>query len=104
MRDPAHLFSILSNPALDLSTLRLCTDDILEAVYTSIYANTPKETKTIIFVAAFTTCHAWLKLYESLHTLQQQVLCYDTNSVVYKWKSGQPSIAIGELLGDMMDN
>jgi len=54
-------------------------------------------------VAAFTTCHARLKLYESLDTLQEQVLYYDTDSVVYKWKPSQPSIAIGDFLGDMTD-
>ena len=103
VKDPAHLFSLISDAALDISTLRLCTDDILEAVYTSVDDNAVKGTKTNIFVAAFTSCHARLKLYESLDTLQQQVLYYDTDSVVYKWRPGQPSIAIGEFLGDMTD-
>ena len=35
VKDPSHLFSLVSDAALDISTLRLCTDDILEAVYTS---------------------------------------------------------------------
>ena len=103
VKDPAHLFSLISDAALDISTLRLCTDDILEAVYTSVDDNAVKGTKTNIFVAAFTTCHARLKLYESLDTLQQQVLYYDTDSVVYRWRRGQPSIATGEFLGDMTD-
>ncbi|CAH3116608.1 unnamed protein product, partial [Porites lobata] len=30
VKDPAHLFSLISDAAVDLSTLRLCTDDILE--------------------------------------------------------------------------
>ena len=103
VQNPADLFNIISDAALDLSTLRLCTDDILEAVYTSVQDNAVKGTKTNIFVAAFTTCHARLKLYESLDTLQQQVLYYDTDSVVYKWRPGQPSIATGDFLGDMTD-
>ena len=103
VKDPAHLFSLISDAALDISTLRLCTDDILEAVYTSVQENAVKGTKTNIFEAAFTTCHARLKLYESLDTLQQQVLYYDTYSVVYKWRPGQPSIAIGDFLGDVTD-
>ena len=103
VKDPAHLFSLISDAALDISTLRLCTDDILEAVYTSVQENAVKGTKTNIFEAAFTTCHARLKLYESLDTLQQQVLYYDTYSVVYKWRPGQPSIAIGDFFGDMTD-
>ena len=39
---------------------------ILEAVYTSVYDNAVKGTKTNVFKAAFTICHAQLKLYESL--------------------------------------
>ena len=81
----------------------LCMDEILEAVYTSVQDNAVKGTKTDIFVAALTTCHARLKLYESLETLQKQILYYDTDSVVYKWRPGQPSIAIGDFLGDMTD-
>ena len=103
VQNPAHLFSLISDAALDISTLRLCTDDILEAVYTSVQDNAVKGTKTNIFVAAFTTCHARLKLYESLDTLQQQVLYFDTDSVVYKWSPGQPSIPKGDFLGDMTD-
>ena len=101
VKDPSHLFSLLSDPALDISTLRLYTDDILEAVYTSVHDNAVKGTKTNIFVAAFTTCHARLKLEESLDTLQEQVLYYDTDSVVYKWRPDQLSIATGDFLGDM---
>ena len=103
VKDPAHLFSLISDADVDLTTLHLCTDDILEAVYTSVQENAVKGTKTNIFEAAFTTCHARLKLYESLDTLQQQVLYYDTYSVVYKWRPGQPSIAIRDFLGDMTD-
>ena len=104
MKDPAHLFSLISDATLDISTLRLCTDDILEAVYTSVKDNDVKGTKTNIFVVAFNTCHARLKLYEYLDTLQQQVLYYDTDSVVYKWRPGQPSIATGDFLGDITDD
>ena len=59
--------------------------------------------KTNIFIAAFTTCWARLKLYSYLEQLQQQVLYFDTDSVVYKWSSGQPSIPLGDFLGDMTD-
>ena len=52
VKEPAHLFSLISNATLDISTLRLCTDDILEAVYTSVQENAVKGTKTNIFVAA----------------------------------------------------
>ena len=66
VKDPAHLFSLLSDAALNVSTLQLCTDNILEAMYTSVYDNAVKGTKTNVFKAAFTICNAQLKLYESL--------------------------------------
>ena len=103
VKDPSHLFSLVSDAAVDISTLRLCTDDILEGAYTSVHENAVKGTKTKILVVAFTTCHARLKLYESLDILQEQVLYYDADSVVYKWRPDQPSIATGDLLGDMTD-
>ena len=72
-------------------------------MYTSVYDNAVKGTKTNIFIADFTTSHARLKLYESLDILQEQVLYYDTDSGVYKWRPHQPSIAIGDYVGDMTD-
>ena len=103
VKEPSHLFSLLSDTTKDISTLRLCTDDILEAVYTHVDDNAPKGTKTNIFVACFTTSYARLKLYQSLEILQQQVLYFDTDSVVYKWRLGQPSIPIGDYLGEWKD-
>ena len=75
----------------------------MEVVYTSVQDNVVKGTKTNIFVAAFTTSYARLKLYETLDVLQQQVLYYDTDSVVYRWQQGHPSIATGDYLGQMKD-
>ena len=83
VKGPSHLFSLVSDSALDISTLRLCTDDILEAVYTSVHDSSVKGTKTNIFVAAFTTYHARLNVCESLDILQEQVLYYDTDGVVW---------------------
>ena len=103
VRDPSHLFNLISDTTKQISTLRLCTDDILEAVYTSVQDNVVKGTKNNIFIAAFTTCHARLKLYESLDALQEQVLYFDTDSVIYKWRPGHPSIATGDFLGEMTD-
>lgn len=103
VKHPSHLFNLITDSTKEISTLRLCTDDILEAVYTNVQENAPKGSKTNIFVAAFTTCHARLKLYESLELLNKQVLYYDTDSVIYKWREGQPSIAIGDMLGEWKD-
>ena len=101
VKEPSHLFNLITDTTKEISTLRLCTDDILEAVYSSVDDNAVKGTKTNIFVAAFTTSYARLKLYEYLDSLQQQVLYFDTDSVIYKWRPGLPSIPTGDFLGEM---
>ena len=72
-------------------------------MYTSEDEAAAKVSKVNIFIAAFTTCYARLKLYEALHTVQDQVLYYDTDSVIYRWSPGLPSIPIGGYLGEVTD-
>ena len=91
----ADLLRLVTDAATNIQQLRICNDDVLEVQYTQTEANDMPSTKTNIFVAAFTTCWARLKLYEHLHTLQDQVLYYDTDSVIYSWKAGQPQIPTG---------
>ena len=100
---PHELYKILTDSAVELSNLRICTDDVLEVVYKQTEENTLPSVKTNIFIVAFTTCWARLKLYSYLDQLQQQVLYYDTDSVIYHWRPGQPKIATGDFLGEMTD-
>lgn len=39
--------------------------------------------------------------YESLETVQKQALYFDTDSVIYQWRPGQPKISLGDYLGEM---
>ena len=100
---PADLLNLVTDAATELQALRICNEDVLEVRYKQTEANDMPSTKTNIFVAAFTTCWARLKLYSYLHLLQRQVLYYDTDSVIYSWKEGQPQIATGDFLGEMTD-
>ena len=45
--------------------------------------------KLNVFIACFTTALARLKLYKELDRLGEQVLYYDTDSVIYSCKPGQ---------------
>ena len=63
----------------------------------------PPSPKTNIFIAVFTTIWARLKLYSYLEHVNEQVLYYDTDSVIYRWKLGQPSIPTGNFLREMTD-
>ena len=100
---PAGLFLRVSDPLLTIHAIRICSSDVLEIVYTSVDDNAPTSDRTNIFVAAYTTCLARLKLYESLEELGEQALYFDTDSVIFRWYPGQPDIPLGDFLGDMTD-
>ena len=76
--------------------------EVLEVDYSNLRENQPDNRRVNIFFAAFTTCWAHLKLYSYLQQLQQQVLYFDTDSVIYSCKPGEPDIPLGDYLRDMM--
>ena len=59
--------------------------------------------KINIFIACFTTALARLKLYAELEKLNEQVLYYDTDSVIYSCKEGEVKVPTGVFLGQMTD-
>ena len=101
--DPASLFQLLSEPTMTTEHIRVCTEDLLEVCTKELTDNQLDNGKRNIFVAAFTTCHARLKLYEYLDLLKEQVLYFDTDSVVYRWCPGQAKVPLGDFLGEMTD-
>ena len=98
-----HLFAIVSNPFNDIRQVRIVNDDTVEIVHANLEDNQPDNGRVNIFVAPLTTCHARLKLYSYLEQLQQRVLYFDTDSVIYTALPGQPDIPLGDHLGEMTD-
>ena len=96
---PSQLYPYLFLSNFSLKNLRICTEDVLEAIFTEVKDNVVPSAKTNIFIACFTTAWARIKLYEALDTLQEQVLYYDTDSVIYKWKPNAPELPLGQYLG-----
>lgn len=100
---PAELFEAITDKLNPVQTIRICTDEKLEVVTLPLTTNQLDNGKRNIFVAAFTTCLARLKLYEYLDLLQKQVLYFDTDSVIYQCRPGQKVIPLGDYLGEMTD-
>ena len=98
---PQELFNITEDDTKKVQEIRFCSEDVIEVIFKNKEEAIVPSNKTNVFVAAFTTCHARLKLYSYLERLNQQVLYYDTDSVIYKWKEGLPRIETGDFLGDM---
>nr|XP_054606501.1 uncharacterized protein LOC129166910 [Nothobranchius furzeri] len=56
-----------------------------------------------IFIAAFTTTYARLKLLNALNKLGNRVIYYDTDSIIYSVKENECVLPTGPLLGDLTD-
>lgn len=59
--------------------------------------------KINIFIASFTTSWARLELYSYLEKLQELVLYFDTDSIIYLWCEGLPEVETGLILGELKD-
>ena len=94
---PAQLFGLVSNSFHDIQAIQICSNDVLEIDYLDLRENQIDNERVNIFVAAFTACWARLKLYLYLDQLKQQVLCFDTDSVVYSHKPSQADIPLGDM-------
>ena len=97
----AELYEVVTDPLTEVTNLRIFNDDVLEVLYTTSDDECVENGRTNLFVAAFTTCHARLKLYGYLHALQQQVLYFDTDSVIYSHREGESVLTNGDYLGDL---
>lgn len=75
----------------------------MEVVTTTAEEEYERSFKTNVFIAAFTTSLARLKLYEAPDFLGDRALYYDSDSVIYKTKPGQEKLPLGPYLGQFTD-
>ena len=97
---PCDFFTLLADDRQQIHRIEIVNDDMIHVYHSYLEECVPIQTNTNIFIAAFTTCWGRLKLYETLDQLQQQVLYFDTDSVIYWWEPGLPEVPIGCYLGD----
>ena len=101
--EPKVLFDYLDSTKYEVSDARMVNNDTVEVHYTNTEEFAEQDNKTNIVIAAFTTAYARLKLYDLLDLLQERVLYYDTDSVIYVHEPGKPDPPLGDYLGDLTD-
>ena len=101
--EPKEFFHFLSSKAFEVSDARLVNDETVEVHYKEKDEFAEQNNKVNIVIAAFTTAYARLKLYDLLDLLQERVLYYDTDSVIYIHEPGKPDPPLGDYLGDLTD-
>ena len=101
--EPKVFFDYLDSTKYEVSEAWMVNDDTVEVHYTNTEEFIEPDKKTNIVIAAFTTAYARLKLYDLLDLLQERVLYYDTDSVIYVHEPGKPDPPLGDYLGDLTD-
>ncbi|CAH1104349.1 unnamed protein product [Psylliodes chrysocephalus] len=103
INNPAEFFGMMSNPSLYINTV-LPVNDTTIIVNWEYREEASESLSTVnVVIAAFVTTLARLKLYSYLEKLEDRVLYYDTDSVIYVSRPGALDIPTGEFIGDMTD-
>ena len=98
---PKDLYAYLDQYVV--KDVQLVNDETVEIHYIEKEGFVEENDKVNIVIAAFTTAYARLKLYDLLDLLQERVLYYDTDSVVYVHEPGKPDPPLGDYLGELTD-
>ena len=99
--EPKRLFELLYSDEFEVSDARLVNDDMMEVQFRDVEEFAEQNNKVNVVIAAFTTAYARLKLYDLLDLLQERVLYYDTDSVIYVHKADEADPPLGNYLGDL---
>ncbi|XP_072375471.1 uncharacterized protein [Diabrotica undecimpunctata] len=95
-------YEILLDDTLDITNCLFFDNDMAQVTFCVKEQFLEKSTQTNVFIAAFTTANARLRLYNMLEKLDEAVVYFDTDSVVYI-DDGLNTVETGELLGDWSD-
>ena len=101
--EPKDLYAYLNSDQYEVKDVQMLNDETVEIQYVEKEGFVEENDKVNIVIAAFTTAYARLKLYDLLDLLQERVLYYDTDSVVYVHEPGKPDPPLGDYLGDLTD-
>ncbi|XP_055385241.1 uncharacterized protein LOC129614573 [Condylostylus longicornis] len=103
INQPRELYNLLKNPSIEVCYIFPVKEEniIVNWQYKEeVMDSLPTVNECI---AAYTTTQARLKLYSYLEKLQERVLYYDTDSVVYISRKGDYEPSVGNFIGDMTD-
>ena len=103
VHEPKRFFELLYSDEFEVSDARIVNDNTIEVQYKCIDEFVQQNNKVNVVIAAFTTAYSRLKLYDLLDLLQERVLYYDTDSVIYVHKPDKPNPPLGNYLGDLTD-
>ena len=100
--EPQPFYTFLDSDQHDIHYVSSLTEEWVEVHYKQKGHCETVSPNVNIFMAAFITCWARLRLYEAFELLDERVLYFDTDSIIFTHLSGQgqTSPPLGDYLGD----
>ena len=98
----SEFYEILLDDKLDNKNFQFINDDMVQMTYNFKDQFVDNSKNTNVYIACFTTSHARLMLYNKLDYLNEKVLYFDTDSIIYA-DDGTKNVKTGDMLGDMTD-
>ena len=101
--DCSQYVDMMTNDALEVTDLIFVNDEHIALRWNDKQEFVESLPNTNVVLAAYTTAHARLKLYSLLEKLQERVLYFDTDSVIYIHQPEMWNPPVGDYLGELKD-
>ena len=98
----SKFYEILLDDKLDNKNFQFINDDKVQMTYNFKDQFVDNSKTTNVYITCFTISHARLMLYTKLDYLNEKVLYFDTDSILYV-DGGTKNVKTGDMLGDMTD-
>ena len=98
----SEFYEILLDDKLDNKNFQFINDDMVQMTYNFKDQFVDNSKNTNVYIACFTKSQARLMLYDKLDYLNEKVLYFDTDSIIYA-DDCTKNIETGDMLGDMTD-
>ena len=98
----SEFYEILLDDKLDNKNFQFINDYMVQMTYNFKDQFVDNSKNINVYIACFTTSHARLMLYDKLDYLNEKVLYFDTDSIIYA-DDGTKNIKTGDMLSDMTD-
>ena len=97
-----EFYEILLDDKLDNKNFQFINDDMVQMTYNFKDQFVDNSKNTNVYIACFTTSHTRLMLYNKLDYLNEKLLYFNTDSIIYV-DDGTKNVKTGDMLGDMTD-
>ena len=96
---PKDLYEMLLNDQFIINDIHTLSDEVLQIFYTDKTDSHLGSRDTNVVLGAFVTCYGRMKLYHELDAMQERILYYDTDSVIFTHEEGQYEPELADNLG-----